>query len=358
MEENVHPERAHGSQAKDPLEKIPLPLLVAIVGVVCLIIGYAAAAFTARPAATPTPTPQPVIGLSEVKQTVATYLTSLLALQPGAEGVTVEATTAQESKGLYVVDLNIKQNGQVVQTGKAYVTKDGSTLILGNEFNLTEALPSPSPVASPSPIPKVAKPKAQVFVMSFCPYGKQAEQGVSPVARILGENMTIEPHFIVYDSDFCSAYGMSQAQCCFANTTLCSLHGTKEATEDARQLCVLRDYNKTAWWDYVDYVNANCSIDTIETCWKQAANATKLNATKIEACSAKDGAALLESEKTLGDSLEVSSSPTILLNGMPYAGGRSPEGFKTGFCDSFLNPPAACNLTLSEAQAASSGSCG
>jgi len=359
-EQHAHQHEYH-EQKKGPLEKIPLPLLIAGVGVLCLIAGYALAAFAMTPAqpAQPTATPTATAAeLAAIENKASVYLTSMVALQAGSEGITVEATNASEYKGIYAMDIAVMDGAQVLQTGTVYVSRDVSTLIIGNAFDLETPPPSPSPVPSPSPIPKVAKPDAQVFVMSFCPYGVQAEQGLSPVARILGANMTIEPHFIIYDSGFCSTYGMSLEQCCFANTTLCSLHGVKEADEDARQLCILRDYNKTAWWDYVDYVNANCTLGTIETCWMQAANATKLNATAIASCAAADGAKLLESEKTLGDSLGISSSPTILLNGMDYAGGSSPEGFKNEFCNAFIDPPAACSLTLSEAEASASGSCG
>lgn len=60
---------------------------------------------------------------------------------------------------------------------------------------------------------KTDKPVAQLYVMSFCPYGIQAETTMKPVVDLLGSKVSIEPHFIVSVKD----------------DTVTSLHGYNEA---------------------------------------------------------------------------------------------------------------------------------
>lgn len=94
---------------------------------------------------------------------------------------------------------------------------------------------SSSPTFNP---PKTDKPTVQMFVMSFCPYGKQAEQGIGPAMSVLGKYVTFEPHFIVNVN----------------GDTVNSLHGPNEAAEDKRQ-AVIWKYWPDEFWSYVDIVN-------------------------------------------------------------------------------------------------------
>ncbi|VVB67307.1 Uncharacterised protein [Candidatus Norongarragalina meridionalis] len=345
MEEH-HEHHEHSVEKQQPPLGIPLPILLVIVAILCLVIGFFASSLM-RPASTggTVATPTPSVDALALQSKVATYLTDMLASQ-GASGVVVQGTSTSVESGMYAVNVSIIQNGQVVQKAVTYVSLDQKSLFIGQILDFTKPYPKPTPVPTVE-IPKVAKPEAQMYVMSFCPYGKVAEEGIGPVARILGGNMTIEPHFIV------SVYNDSS---CF-NNSICSLHGIDEAKEDGRQVCILK-YQPEKWWNYVDYVNANCTLSDIGTCWQTAANATGVNSTKIEACLANEATGLLIAEAALSDSKGVTSSPTILINGAAYSGGRAAEDFKNAFCSAFTKQPAACNMTLSQAEAAASGSCG
>ncbi|PIT85503.1 hypothetical protein COU36_02930 [Candidatus Micrarchaeota archaeon CG10_big_fil_rev_8_21_14_0_10_59_7] len=351
MDEHTHHEH-HAEKPQPPLG-VPLPILLAVVAILCLVIGFFAASLI-RPPSVPsgTPTPAPSIDALQLQSKVATYLTDMLAAQ-GAVGVVVQGTATTIENGMYAVNVSILQDGQVVQEAVAYVSLDGKSLFIGQVLDFTKAFPKPTPVPTVA-IPKTAKPEAEMYVMSFCPYGQQAEASVGPAQKALGDSITVVPHFVIYGKDY---YAGQEAEYCMANTSLCSLHGIAEVDEDARQACIWK-YQPAKWWVYVLYVNGNCTLENIPDCWKTAANATGVNATAVEQCYSAEGAALLEADAALNQEKEVTGSPTLFINGVTYSGGRAAENFKDAFCAAFTNQPAACNMTLSEAQAAASGSCG
>ena len=45
---------------------------------------------------------------------------------------------------------------------------------------------------------KSDKAKIDFYVMSYCPYGNQAEDGMSPVAALLNDKINFEPHYVIY----------------------------------------------------------------------------------------------------------------------------------------------------------------
>ena len=272
-----------------------------------------------------------------------------------AQGVSATLKNATEKNGLYLVSFELKQGTQA-QQAQAYVSLDGKLLIIpyGNALNLDEKLDL---APAQQEIPKNNRPDVKLFVMSFCPYGKQAEQAMSPVARLLEGVVEIQPHFVVY-GDYCAGGRCKEADYCIANGTYCSMHGLNELREDVRQLCVWK-YDKKKWWDYVDYVNANCSLESIETCWLNASQQAGVNATLVSECLDNEAEALLAPEAALNERHGVQGSPTLLINGVQFNGGRTPESFKNAVCSAFNTPPAECSQELSSAAASTpTGGCG
>ncbi|MFH0829814.1 MAG: thioredoxin domain-containing protein, partial [Candidatus Aenigmatarchaeota archaeon] len=231
-------------------------------------------------------------------------------IQPGTKAY---LNGVGQSNGLYTMNFTV--DGQKYM---AYISPDGK-MLFPSVIDISEPVTAPTQSASTGFNPtKTDKPTIQMFVMSFCPYGKQAEQGVGPAITALGSNVNFEPHFIVTMS----------------GDTINSLHGANEAAEDERQ-AVIWKYWPAKFWLYVNYVNANATINTINTAWKDAAKAAGLDVTQIEAKVVSDGLTLMKAEAALAQSLGVSSSPTIFVNGASYDGDRSAEAFKTAFCSAF-----------------------
>jgi glutaredoxin len=224
---------------------------------------------------------------------------------------------------------------------KVYTTKDGTFLFL-SAFDTSVNLQKEQPPSQEFKPEKTDKPVAQLFVMSFCPYGQAAEKAMKPVVDLLGDKTTIEPHFIVSVS----------------GTTVNSLHGEYEANEDMRQACIWKYYGQKTFWNYVDYIDNNCNRDNIDTCWKDAAKNAGVDVSKIEDCFTKEGLELMKSEEALTSKYGVTGSPTLIINGATYNGARTPEAYKQAICSAFTTPPSECSQTLSSSGSTASGGCG
>lgn len=251
--------------------------------------------------------------------------------------------------GLRIVSFSIFAGDQNIDSYKAYLTDDGG-LILANPIDISNY--TPSETVELSDYPKSDKPDVKLFVMSFCPFGQQAEAGLKPVAELLGKSANIEPHFVIY-----SRYADGGPDYCMDNGTYCSMHGMAELVEDIRQLCVWK-YQKDKWWAYVDYINKNCALSNIEECWKSAADATGIDKDQIATCAKNEALELLEAELKLNTEYGVTGSPTVLINDVGYSGSRTPEAYKKAICSAYNNPPAECETPLgASSSSTASGRC-
>jgi hypothetical protein len=205
---------------------------------------------------------------------------------------------------------------------------------------------------------KQQNPGIKFFVMSFCPYGNQAEDILKPVAELLGsENVSWEPRYIVskmtldqirqtcepqiYSAARCAdyvsqGYFVDTASCkerLFINVDECvssqgkmvngsiytSLHGVGELNQNVREICAWNQQNdKSKWWDFVDRVNINCTSDNVDSCWQEQASAAGINIANINSCFENEYGALLDKEMAITKEYGVSSSPTFVINGEKF----------------------------------------
>lgn len=91
---------------------------------------------------------------------------------------------------------------------------------------------------------KSAKPVVELFVMSYCPYGVRAENNIFALQDLFGSKIDLKVRFIVN----VNGDTISQVQ---------SLHGPKEAKEDARQLAIMQLYSDK-YWSYLKEFNNVC----------------------------------------------------------------------------------------------------
>jgi glutaredoxin len=277
----------------------------------------------------------------------------------------------------------------------SYLSKDGKYLLpavylTGNASALPQAPPQEEETPEETPeeppeepeeppvfdAPDMEVPNVRFFVMSFCPFGQQAERGLRPVHDLLGDKIELEPNYVVY-SGYCTslAYNLEQSEQGFGDMTkeewiedckpkycldgenYCSMHGIAELNEDIRQLCIYNNYDSDTFWNYLEYVWTNCQLGNIEECWKEAANSTGVDAETVETCFIEEGVDMIKAEKELGDEYAVRGSPTVFVNEGTYVGGRAPEDYKRGICSGFVEPPAECEETLTASGSTSTGSC-
>jgi len=278
-------------------------------------------------------------------------------------GIEFYASGIEKAGSFYTVTGGIKQNGTTVQTIEdgVLISSDGEMLIIGSAHNTSVKIEQPAANTTQNTTPKAFdapdadKPVVKFFVMSFCPYGQQAEAGIGPVASLLGNKADFEPHFVIY-----SGYKNGSASYCMENGTLCSMHGIQEVHEDARQICVYK-YQKDKFWDYVNGIDGTCKYSDVDECWKGVANETGVDAAAVEKCFNDEGVGLLQAESTLNQQYGVSGSPTVFVNEMEYSGGRSPDAYKAAVCSGFSSPPGECNQTVNgttTTSTAGTGGCG
>jgi predicted DsbA family dithiol-disulfide isomerase len=178
----------------------------------------------------------------------------------------------------------------------------------------------------------------------------QAEAAMAPVVDLLGAKADIQVRFIAS----VSGDDINEVK---------SLHGAVEGIEDARQLCVAKNYSQETLWDYIGRINKDCypvyrnGDDIYKTCWQKAAKDAGVSTGKLDACVAGEGVALIQKEDAAAKSNGVSGSPTLIINGVKYNGGRTPESYKQAICAGFATPPAECSETLSTDGASADGGC-
>lgn len=265
-------------------------------------------------------------------------------------GMEATLNSIVESNGLY--KLNISISGQSFES---YISQDGE-LLLPQGYAIVEIEETQMETAAPTEIPQTEIPNIKMFVMSFCPYGQQAEAGLGPALEILGDSVEFEPHFVVY-SDYASRMGASWEDFCLdEDETYCSMHGISELNEDIRQLCIWRD-TPEEWWNYVNALNAECDYTNVDECWEGVAEEIGLDVEAIKDCQENKAELLLKKEKLLNEKFEVSGSPTVLINDVGYNGGRAPEDYKNGICGAFTEMPGVCEETLDTESGGAEGSC-
>lgn len=238
--------------------------------------------------------------------------------------------------GVYKFDIEIEAGGQK-QEATSYATKDGALLFIQG-IKVTNSGGQAETEATDMGA-KSDKPEVDLYVMSFCPYGVQAENAMKPVADLLGDKINLRVRFITdIGGDTPESVG--------------SLHGAPEAGEDLRQACVMKNYDSATYWKYVFEVNANCypvyrEPVKLDACWRSAAEKAGIDTAKITSCSTTaEGVNLLKADEAKAAENSVRGSPTIFINGNYYSGARTSDAFKEAICSAFTTAPAECGTAV------------
>ena len=257
----------------------------------------------------------------------------------------------------WVYQMNLSISGpQGKNTYTSYVTKDGKLLFV-SAIDLTYKPKKPQNQAEPTEIPKREKPDVKLFVMSYCPYGLQAEKAFLPVYKLLKDKADMTVNFVSY-----------------------AMHGKKELDENLRQYCIQLEQGDK----YYDYLSCFAGgSGNYSKCLEEA----KIDKTKLNSCMervdkeynitemyndrstwASGRFPLFNVEADLNTKYGVRGSPTLVINDKVVSINRSPEAYKEAICSAFTSPPEECKQNLSESAASpgfgggvgssSGGSCG
>lgn len=249
------------------------------------------------------------------------------------EPVSIVDTTMQN--GLYQVV--VLYQGQQVPI---YVTADGENLVQGvTPFSLImqDAADSSGTQTQQTNVPKSDKPKVELFVMSMCPYGTQAEKGLLPVLNLLGDKIDFELKFVSY-----------------------AMHGKNEVDENTVQYCIEKN-QPDKLYDYL-----KCYLDDSDPAhWKACRNEVGVNEGQLSSCiSATDSefkiTELFNDQSTWSggrypqynvdkaDTTKygVSGSPTLIINGVQSGSGRDSASYLNAICAAFNTAPEECSTEL------------
>lgn len=240
-----------------------------------------------------------------------------------SEGENASLIEVFEEFGFYKIHIKIGETEY-----NSYVTRDGRFLF-PEVYNLEEK-PKTAAEAQQTEIPKTEKPEVELFVMSFCPFGNQAEDIIKPVKDLLGSKINLTLRYIVSkDGDKYS-----------------SLHGDQELNQDVRELCVAKSQNDK-FWSFVEAINKDCTAQNADTCWEKTASDLGINVQKIKDCQSTEASSLLDQEISAAEQYGVTGSPQLFINGVEYQGDRTSEAYKVGICSGFNTQPTECSQILS-----------
>jgi len=322
--EHVKKEESHvHHQEKKPIKKITVWQTAAAVLGILLIISLFTGGFGIKSGPKETGT---VLTIQDAANKAITYINTNL-LQPGT---TAKLVSSEEKNGLYNIKMDI--GGRQFDS---YLTKDGS-LLFPSTVDLTQKVePTAEATATESPpaVEKSDKPKVELFVMAYCPYGTQAEKGIIPVAELLGNKIDFSIKFVNY-----------------------AMHGEKEVLENLNQYCIETEQATR----YLPYLKCFLQASDGASCLTQAG----IDKTKLKACTDKTDTTYKITENMKNPTGQypafliydaenkqygVRGSPTLVINENQVSTSRSPAAFLAAICNAFNEPPAECGQTLDSA---------
>lgn len=224
--------------------------------------------------------------------------------QGGATGLELDSVT--EVNGLYQV--NFKYQGAIVPI---YMTKDGSMA-----GSMTALLIKDSEEDIPKDIPKSDKPIVELFIMTHCPYGTQAEKGIIPTIKALGTSVNAKIRFVHY-----------------------FMHGDEEESETYNQLCI-REEQSSKYYDYL-----TCFLEDGDSA--RCLAKTGIDKVKLAECVTDKSEDYYAEDSDLSEEYGVQGSPTLVVNGVIVSSGRDSASYLSTICSAFDTEPSECSKELS-----------
>jgi len=266
-----------------------------------------------------------VIKEGDMEEIALNFFNTKLSQNPG----TLESLEKEE--GIYKVV--ISSNGQ---SYPFYFTESGMFIYQGMELIPTTTTPTNTNAQTTSTdVPKSDKPVVDLFVMTHCPYGTQAEKGIIPVLELLGDKIDGNIRFVHY-----------------------FMHAPEEA-ETPIQVCI-REEEPDKYLDYLkcflegdgnyNYDSDGDGVKDLMTngndpteCMKREGIDTNL----IDNCIPNKWETYYDADSKLSQNSGVSGSPALVINGQKISSARSPAAYLSTICSAFNTAPEECSQELS-----------
>lgn len=301
MEHENHSHYEHHeshNEKKDMTEKLrtnPWIISTFVLGIlaIILIIGSVTGGITGK-----------VISENQAAELVLGFVESQVGGEAELIGVTSES-------GLYKVTV-LFQGSEV----PLYITKDGKNLV---QSVLPLSLLEPEePEPADSEIVKSDVPKVELFVMTHCPYGTQAEKGFIPAILEFGDEIDASINFVHY-----------------------FMHEPEE-TETSIQVCIREEQSDK----FLLYLKCFLEDGDSDRCITK----TGIDKSKLDSCVQNNAEGYYVIDSELSESYGVRGSPTLVVNGQIVSSGRSAAAYADIICQAFNTPPELCgSLDLEDA---------
>ena len=246
-----------------------------------------------------------VISEDEIGEKALGFFNTQLSKTPGT------LNSVKEVSGIY--EVVVSAGGKNIPL---YFTKDGKFIYPGSELMpVTEATGDTTNQPSQQ-VSKSDKPKVELFVMTYCPYGTQAEKGIIPALNLLGDKIDGKIRFVHY-----------------------FMHGDKEEQETYTQLCIREEQAGS----YLSYLECFLEDGNSSRCLSKAG----IDPAKLSLCEQGKAKGYYASDSALSNSYGVQGSPTLIINGQEASSGRSSSALLSAICSAFNNEPSECNEKVS-----------
>ncbi len=252
----------------------------------------------------------------------------------------IEINGIEKEGVFYKVDATINK-----QKVSFLITEDGKQIAQSDNVLSIEKIKEDKKKAEENQKPvKSDKPKVELFVMSYCPYGTMMEKGILPVLDKLGDKIDYNLDFVNY-----------------------AMHGKKEVEENTREYCIGKEYKDKqnsylkCFLDDKDKAlvgkdgdrkeiskkcmkENNIDVSKIDSCVKKADNEFKIT----KNLNNKKGTyPKYDINNDLNEKYEVAGSPTLVINGKKVEVSRDPNSILKAICARFNNPPEECKGDIS-----------
>ncbi len=253
-------------------------------------------------------------------------------VRPGTEISIKDAKNAG-----FIDELTLEVNGK---EDKLYVSPDGKVFYQKIYESKDAGAKKDAQNAASGPVvsKKTDKPKVELFVMSYCPFGTQMEKAYLPAIKALGDSIDAKVKFVNY-----------------------AMHGAKEVNENVLQYCLEKEKPEK----FNDYLACFLDKGKSDACLKTLGIKKEelkscIDATNKEFSIQKD----LNDKSTylsgrypkfkihddLNKKYGVEGSPTLVVNGQKIdRAGRNPQAVLDIICSAFTDDkkPKACKEKLS-----------
>lgn len=276
--------------------------------VACLAVGFMSVASYAQEA----PPAAAQAAPSQLQKSIEAYLRNVYAFGPDVR-VTVGAPKDSAVPGLLETDINVKI-GDNNESAKFYVSKDGKYLFRGDLSDMTrDPLADTRAKLQIKDAPTLGEAKAPVTIVEFSDFE-------CPVCRNLHDVLRgLLPKYA------------GQVRVIFKDFPLDEIHPWARTAALAGRCAYKQDAQ--SFWKVYDLVYDHQDVISAENAWQKMLDyggQAGMNADTLKACMAgPEAGPAIDASRANGLLLEVSSTPTVFVNGrrMVGADGRTLEQY-------------------------------